>query len=138
MADEILVLNVGRYVGESTRREVEYARQTGKRVRSLEPLSAESDPAEPVTHDTPERLDSLTPQPWPGLSLSPLVTDWALCMDAEMRANRGKGAEVDWLRCEPTDLWKETMDHAGKLLQALREKDYDAPRKAADRAARRA
>lgn len=124
MADEVLVLNERGYVGESMRREVEYARQTGKRVRSLEPLSAESDPAEPVTHDTPERLDSLTPQPWPGLSLSPLVTDWALCMDAEMRANRGKGAEVDWLRCEPTDLWKETMDHAAKLLQALREKDF--------------
>jgi len=36
LADEILVLNVGRYVGPSTSREVEYARLTGKTVRWLE------------------------------------------------------------------------------------------------------
>ncbi len=36
MADEVLVLNVGGYIGESTRREVEYALRTGKRIRYLE------------------------------------------------------------------------------------------------------
>jgi hypothetical protein len=36
LADEILVVNVGGYVGESTRREIAYARQQGKRVRWLE------------------------------------------------------------------------------------------------------
>ena len=36
MADEIFVINVGGYVGESTRREIEYARQNGKAVRYLE------------------------------------------------------------------------------------------------------
>lgn len=36
LAHEILVLNVGGYVGESTRNEIEYARQTGKRIRYLE------------------------------------------------------------------------------------------------------
>lgn len=36
LADEVLVLNVGRYVGESTRREVEYARSIGKPIRWLE------------------------------------------------------------------------------------------------------
>jgi hypothetical protein len=36
LADEILVLNVGGYIGESTRREIGYARQHGKRVRWLE------------------------------------------------------------------------------------------------------
>jgi hypothetical protein len=36
LADEILVLNVGGYTGESTRREIEYARRTGKHVRWLE------------------------------------------------------------------------------------------------------
>ncbi len=36
-ADEVLVLNVGGYVGESTRSEIEYARATGKPVRYLEP-----------------------------------------------------------------------------------------------------
>jgi len=36
MADEILVLNVGGYIGESTRSEIEYAQQCGKHVRFLE------------------------------------------------------------------------------------------------------
>jgi hypothetical protein len=36
LADEILVLNVGGYVGESTSREIAYARATGKVVRWLE------------------------------------------------------------------------------------------------------
>ena len=40
LADEVLVINPGGYVGESTRREIAYARQTGKPVRSLEPLTA--------------------------------------------------------------------------------------------------
>ena len=35
MADEIFVINVGRYVGESTRAEIEYAKKTGKTVRFL-------------------------------------------------------------------------------------------------------
>lgn len=39
LADEILVLNVGGYVGESTSREVLYARAMGKRVRWLEPAN---------------------------------------------------------------------------------------------------
>lgn len=37
LADEILVLNVGYYIGESTRREIDYALDTGKVVRYLEP-----------------------------------------------------------------------------------------------------
>jgi hypothetical protein len=36
LADEILVLNVSGYIGESTRREIDYARANGKRVRFLE------------------------------------------------------------------------------------------------------
>jgi hypothetical protein len=36
LADEVLVLNVGGYIGDSTRREVAYAEQTGKLVRWLE------------------------------------------------------------------------------------------------------
>ena len=36
LSDEILVLNCGGYVGESTRREIEYARAHGKPVRWLE------------------------------------------------------------------------------------------------------
>ena len=36
LSDEVLVLNVGGYIGESTEREIEYAQSTGKRVRFLE------------------------------------------------------------------------------------------------------
>ena len=36
LADEVLILNVGGYVGESTRRELEYAEAHGKCIRYLE------------------------------------------------------------------------------------------------------
>ena len=36
MADEIYVINVGGYIGESTKSEIEYARKNGKGVRFLE------------------------------------------------------------------------------------------------------
>jgi hypothetical protein len=36
LADEVLILNVGGYIGDSTRREFEYARAHGKVVRFLE------------------------------------------------------------------------------------------------------
>ena len=35
MADEIFVINVGGYIGSSTRSEIEYAMRTGKRVNYL-------------------------------------------------------------------------------------------------------
>ena len=38
MADEIFVINVGGYIGSSTRSEIEYAHVTGKAVRYLEEL----------------------------------------------------------------------------------------------------
>ena len=37
LADEILVLNVGGYIGASTRAEIDYAHRTGTLVRYLEP-----------------------------------------------------------------------------------------------------
>lgn len=36
MADEIYVINVGGYIGDSTRSEIEYAKENGKRIRYLE------------------------------------------------------------------------------------------------------
>ena len=39
MADEIYVINVGGYIGSSTKSEIEYATTTGKPVRYLEPLT---------------------------------------------------------------------------------------------------
>jgi hypothetical protein len=41
MADEVLVVNVGGYVGESTRREIAHARSHGVAVSFLEPPTAE-------------------------------------------------------------------------------------------------
>lgn len=37
LADEVLILNVGGYIGQSTARELAYAQSLGKRVRFLEP-----------------------------------------------------------------------------------------------------
>ena len=37
LADEIFVINVGGYIGESTRREIAYAERTGKTIKYLEP-----------------------------------------------------------------------------------------------------
>lgn len=39
MADEIYVINVGGYIGESTKSEIEYAEATGKRVNYLEEMN---------------------------------------------------------------------------------------------------
>jgi len=39
MADEIYVINVGGYIGSSTRSEIEYAIATGKTVRYLEDIN---------------------------------------------------------------------------------------------------
>jgi hypothetical protein len=38
LSDEIFVLNVGGYIGDSTQREIEYALSTGKKVKYLESL----------------------------------------------------------------------------------------------------
>ena len=39
MADGIFVINVGGYIGDSTRSEIEYAKNNGKRVDYLEPIN---------------------------------------------------------------------------------------------------
>ena len=38
MADEIFVINVNGYIGESTNSEIEYAKSTNKKVNYLEPI----------------------------------------------------------------------------------------------------
>ncbi len=42
LSDEILVLNVGGYVGDSTRKEIDYALRTGKPVRYIASTKGES------------------------------------------------------------------------------------------------
>lgn len=39
LADEVFVLNVGGYIGESTRKEIDYAMTAGKRIKFLEPAT---------------------------------------------------------------------------------------------------
>ena len=36
LADEIFVINVGGYIGESTKSEIEYAKSMGKKINYLE------------------------------------------------------------------------------------------------------
>ena len=43
MADEIFVINVGGYIGSSTKSEIEYATATGKIVNYLEPIEGGED-----------------------------------------------------------------------------------------------
>ena len=38
MSDEIYVINVGGYIGESTKLEIEYAKEKGKRISYLESI----------------------------------------------------------------------------------------------------
>lgn len=48
LADEVLILNVGDYVGQSTRREVQYALRRGKILRWVEPTSSDILPVSSV------------------------------------------------------------------------------------------
>lgn len=41
MSDELLVLNVGGYIGESTKREIVHAKSLGKKIRHLEEVAKE-------------------------------------------------------------------------------------------------
>lgn len=44
MSDEVYVINLEGYIGESTRNEINYAKKTGKPVNYMEPLN-------PITED---------------------------------------------------------------------------------------
>ena len=43
LCDEVFILNVGGYIGQSTKSEIEYAESIGKPIKYLEPLSAPPD-----------------------------------------------------------------------------------------------
>jgi len=46
LADRVFVINVGGYIGESTRREIEYAKSNGKPIEYLEPIERDSEEKE--------------------------------------------------------------------------------------------
>ncbi|WP_331736846.1 hypothetical protein OG426_55505 (plasmid) [Streptomyces canus] len=43
LADEVLIVNPGGYIGDSTRSEIDYARSLGKPLRYTHPVHAEED-----------------------------------------------------------------------------------------------
>jgi hypothetical protein len=51
LSDEVLILNVGGYLGESTKRELVYAVCNGKHIRWWEPLHVE-----PLSWELPEAI----------------------------------------------------------------------------------
>lgn len=53
IADEVFVLNVGGYVGESTRGEIDYALAHGKPIRYLEPTKETTNGREQGMEETP-------------------------------------------------------------------------------------
>ncbi len=59
LADEILVLNVDGYLGESTLNEIKYARSSGKPIRSLKPLVTCSECGQALTPATTFEYDGL-------------------------------------------------------------------------------
>ena len=52
LADEVFVINIDGYIGESTRSEIEYAKAQGKPIKYLERLNAQtkSEQASPSNH----------------------------------------------------------------------------------------
>lgn len=65
LADRLHVMNVDGYIGESTRREIEYATQLGKPVTYYEPVGVSA------IHECPkcgEDMESIEPEPDVGIS----------------------------------------------------------------------
>lgn len=60
MAELVFIVNPGSYIGESTRREIDYARRAGKDVQFLEPPGEPRRPAV-VVHHCPPRDSSRMP-----------------------------------------------------------------------------
>lgn len=83
LADEVLVLNIGGYIGESTANEIAYAMQTGKPVRYLETESttaaSPAAPQEPILN-TINKFRDLLPNwdSYGGRAITPEAIDIAL------------------------------------------------------------
>lgn len=84
LADEVLVLNIGGYIGQSTRGEIEYATAHGKPVRYLEPTMKirlwfirETDKARLYSKLPPERHPEDSDRVWIPRSLVEHTTKYA-------------------------------------------------------------
>lgn len=82
LADEVLILNVGGYIGDSTRKEIAYALGRGKIVRYLEPVDAH-----PVQAQEVETV--CDPRAW-------LVDMWAQVETARLLGDRDVLSQVIW------------------------------------------
>ncbi len=76
MADEIFVINVGGYIGESTWSEIEYAQRTGKEINFLEDINKQKPNAEPRLKARKGRLQMHCP-------LIDSTIDSDLCVDVQ-------------------------------------------------------
>jgi hypothetical protein len=64
MADEVLVINIGGYIGESTSREIAYAKLRGKKIRYLEAASLVSmHPELPTKMESVHESNDSVPRP---------------------------------------------------------------------------
>lgn len=70
LADEVLILNVGGYIGQSTRRELDYAISLGKTVRYLEPTMTTLSSLLSTLQSSPS-LEALRQIP------QPILIEWA-------------------------------------------------------------
>lgn len=105
ISDEILVLNVGGYVGESTRREIAYAERTGKAIRYLAPPPA---PLETLAGigmlDTPEGIPGTERgQAW--TRERPTVPGWYWYYDVVMKV----GPDLEYI--DLNGRWLEDPDY---------------------------
>jgi hypothetical protein len=93
LADEVLILNVGQYIGQSTNNELAYAMAHGKRVRFLEaPNCAVADHPwcrvvklvnEPEPPEVKAELDAKQPAASPLDTIRTEIEGWTLIADME-------------------------------------------------------
>lgn len=76
LSDEVFVVNVGGYVGSSTRREIAYARQHGKRVRYLFP--------DDVPGDLPQDADRDEERAGWSADMTRVARDFTTAIDAAL------------------------------------------------------
>ena len=114
MADEIFVINVGGYIGSSTRSEIEYATATGKTVRYLEPWNHWFNPVDDQNATEAFHLIFRSHFYETALFYYNAVVDisWTLCYVAIEFACSNKGVRVDISGIKPIEEAAELLRRA--------------------------
>jgi hypothetical protein len=133
LADEVLVLNVGGYYGDSTRREIAHAHKTGKPVRWLEvhaPIMVASQPTpEPAPAEDsgevewPTEPSSETVKWFHGNREIPVEPDmsiafgWTLTATRETAEEKYRSGWTCWRRVTPSPAEEvEQREHVNEIL----------------------